>query len=78
MEIYDLANESVGWKKIVAMNSVRARHGSVVSNDLLYVAGGEDLDEKPLNSVEYYDAQQNIWIPISAPMRHRRRDFCKL
>src|SRR5690606_25260933 len=60
------------WTMLPSMNT--ARSGAVVQvlGNLIYVAGGLDVDGASLNSVEVYSPAQNTW--GSAPSMLTRRD----
>jgi N-acetylneuraminic acid mutarotase len=59
-ESYNLADGV--WREAAPMSTARADFGlgALVGNEL-YIIGGEDVDQKPLATMERYDSGQNTW-----------------
>jgi N-acetylneuraminic acid mutarotase len=49
------------WSDAPPIPTGRTDHASVVLGDQVYVLGGNDRNNKPLDSVEVYDPLHNIW-----------------
>ena len=60
------------WSSGVAMKTARAFHGVAVVDDNMYAVGGEDGDNIPINSVEYFDPSTKDWIKVVVPMKIAR------
>ena len=63
------------WKFMPPMREGRCKHSSVVHNGNVFVIGGEDVDDCPLESVEQFDLRLRQWSrapsmpkPLSHPL----------
>lgn len=53
------------WKSFPAMTSGRCKHRAVVQGEKVYVIGGEDDLDQPLNAVERFDGRLRQWTKVA-------------
>ncbi len=71
---YDPATNTWNPNAKAAMSTARTDHNAAVVDNKIYVFGGYDVNRTPLNSVEVYDPQTDVWAPRSN-MPVARHDF---
>ena len=64
VEVYDPQADS--WQWVASMPQRRSRHAAAVIGGKIYVTGGEDNEERWLNSVCVYDPQANAWTQLAS------------
>ncbi|KAK2142576.1 hypothetical protein LSH36_938g00001 [Paralvinella palmiformis] len=61
--LFDVTDKK--WKAMPAMLTSRCKHRAVVHGDSVYVVGGEDDFDRPLNSVERLNLRSRRWDPVA-------------
>ena len=62
--------QSNTWKTGAKLNVARANVGMVVYEHVLYALGGDDITVGGLDSVEFYDADQELWSIAHMKLAH--------
>ena len=57
-------NDPKGWVRLADLNRGRFNHGLALLNNRPTVFGGENQSEKYLNDFEFYNDEENVWVPI--------------
>ncbi len=71
---YNPATDTWNPNAKAAMSTARTDHNAAVVDNKIYVFGGYDVNRTPLNSVEVYDPQTDVWAPrLNMPVA--RHDF---
>ena len=71
---YDPVTNTWNPNAKAAMSTARTDHNAAVVDNKIYVFGGYDVNRTPLNSVEVYDPQTDVWAPrLNMPVA--RHDF---
>jgi len=72
MEVYD--PETNMWEEGPMMNKGREGMCSVVHDGKIYIVGGVDSNEEPLQCIEYFDPATQLWktLPVQLPDEHGR------
>lgn len=64
------------WSKLASMKGPRYGFACAVVEGLVYVVGGQSVDQEHLSSVEVYDSQADEWKSTAVPDLQRARWGC--
>jgi hypothetical protein len=70
-EVYDAAANV--WSQTTPLPTPRANHAAVIGHDgRIYVIGGQDANNDPLNTVDAFDPLSKVWSSAVHPMQTAR------